>query len=197
MTEDAFVDTRVKEFADHIQCDPELAQELYFKYDVDLTSDGADKMSLDAEIKALASLKRKLETERDKLNTGDLLQITYKLSGYDLKSAFEPLISQLEEMLAFGKRKFKEETSGSRANMKAHRIAHYVAALFIAHDRNVGFGVKPLNSAEPSTPFGRAVQDALEIFKVYKLPRGQHGALEVAHWKKPAEHAAKALKKSQ
>ena len=57
MTEDAFVDTRVKEFADHIQCDPELAQELYFKYDVDLTSDGADKMSLDAEIKALASLK--------------------------------------------------------------------------------------------------------------------------------------------
>ena len=74
MTEDAFVDTRVKEFADHIQCDPELAQELYFKYDVDLTSDGADKMSLDAEINALASLKRKLVTERDKLNTGDLLQ---------------------------------------------------------------------------------------------------------------------------
>ena len=69
MTEDAFVDTRVREFADHIQCDPELAQELYFKYDVDLTSDGADKMSLDAEIKALASLKRKLVTERDKLNT--------------------------------------------------------------------------------------------------------------------------------
>ena len=74
MTEESYVDTRVKEFADHIQCDPELAQELYFKYDVDLTSDGADKMSLDAEIKALASLKRKLETERDKLNTGDLLQ---------------------------------------------------------------------------------------------------------------------------
>jgi len=74
MTEDSYVDTRVREFAHHIQCDPELAQELYFKYDADLTSDGADKMSLDAEIKALASLKRKLVTERDTLNTGDLLQ---------------------------------------------------------------------------------------------------------------------------
>jgi len=30
MTEDSYVDTRVREFADHIQCDPELAQELYF-----------------------------------------------------------------------------------------------------------------------------------------------------------------------
>ena len=36
MTEDSYVDMRVKEFADHIQCDPELAQELYFKYDVDI-----------------------------------------------------------------------------------------------------------------------------------------------------------------
>ena len=197
MTEDSYVATRVREFAHHIQCDPELAQQLYFEYDVDLTFDGADKMSLGAEIKALVSLKRKLVTERDKLNTGDLLQITYKLSGHDLKSAFEPLISQIEEMLAFGKQKFNEETSGSRANMKAHAIAHYVAAMFVAHDRNVGFGVQPLDSSEPSTPFGRAVRDALEVFKVYKLPQGQHGALEIAHWKKPAEHAAKALKKSQ
>ena len=30
MTEDSYVDTRVLEFADYIQCDPELAQELYF-----------------------------------------------------------------------------------------------------------------------------------------------------------------------
>jgi len=150
MTEDSYVATRVREFAHHIQCDPELAQQLYFEYDVDLTFDGADKMSLGAEIKALVSLKRKLVTERDKLNTGDLLQITYKLSGHDLKSAFEPLISQIEEMLAFGKQKFNEETSGSRANMKAHAIAHYVAAMFVAHDRNVGFGVQPLDSSEPS-----------------------------------------------
>ena len=197
MAKDAFVGTRVREFASKHGFDPELGQELFFSHDVDLTSDGADKTSLDAEIKALASLKQRLEMERDKLKSGELLQITYKLSGHDLKVAFEPLISQIEEMLVFGKQKFNEETSGSRANMKAHAIAHYVAAMFVAHDRNVGFGVQPLDSSEPSTPFGRAVRDALEVFKVYKLPQGQHGALEIAHWKKPAEHAAKALKKSQ
>ena len=30
MTEESYLDTRVLEFADYIQCDPELAQELYF-----------------------------------------------------------------------------------------------------------------------------------------------------------------------
>ena len=63
--------------------------------------------------------------------------------------------------------------------------AHYVAEMFVAHDRNVGFGVQPLDSSEPSTLFGRAVRDALEVFKVYKLPQGQHGALKIAHWKMP------------
>ena len=42
------------------------------------------------------------------------MQINYNLSGHDLTAAFESLISQIEEMLAFGKRKFKEETSGGR-----------------------------------------------------------------------------------
>jgi len=64
MTEDAFVDTRVKEFADHIQCDPELAQELYFKYDVDLTSDGADKKSLDAQPKSMRSISDATQREQ-------------------------------------------------------------------------------------------------------------------------------------
>ena len=41
MTEDSYVDTRVREFADHIQCNPELAQELYFKYDVANPKDGS------------------------------------------------------------------------------------------------------------------------------------------------------------
>ena len=107
----------VREFAVRHDFDPEVAQELFFKFNVDLTSDGDEKTSLNAEIKTLASLKRKLERERDKLNSGELLQTTYTLSGQDLRAAFEPLIGQIEEMVAFGKQKHKEETSGSRANM--------------------------------------------------------------------------------
>mgnify|MGYP004056364699 FL=1 len=197
MNQEAFVDTRVLEFTSNHGFDPEVGQELFLKHEIDLTSDGDNKTALEDEIKTLANLKRKLERERDKLNEGGLLQFTYRLNGQDLRPAFEPLISQIEEMISFGKLKFQEETSGTRANMKAHRIADYVAALFVAHNRNVGFGVKPLNSSEPSTPFGRAVQDAIEVFKVYKLPQGSHGKLELAHWKKPAEHAAKAVRKSQ
>jgi hypothetical protein len=64
MTEESYVDTRVREFADHIQCDPELAQELYFKYDVDLTSDGADKMSLDAQPKSMRSISATTQREQ-------------------------------------------------------------------------------------------------------------------------------------
>ena len=52
MSKESYVDIQAREFAHHIQCDPELAHELYYKYGVNLTSDSADKMSLDAEIKA-------------------------------------------------------------------------------------------------------------------------------------------------
>ena len=47
MTEDAFVDTKVREFAIKHDFDPGVSQELFFKYDVDFSSDGADKTSLD------------------------------------------------------------------------------------------------------------------------------------------------------
>ena len=49
MTEDSYVDTRVREFADHIQCDPELAQELYFKHKVSEALDNEQKASVDRE----------------------------------------------------------------------------------------------------------------------------------------------------
>ena len=49
MTEDSYVDTRVQEFADHIQCDPELAQELYFKHKVSEALDNEQKASVDRE----------------------------------------------------------------------------------------------------------------------------------------------------
>ena len=43
MTEDSYVDTRLLEFADYIQCDPELAQELYFEHKVSEALDNEQK----------------------------------------------------------------------------------------------------------------------------------------------------------
>ena len=51
MNEDAFVVTRVREFAIKHDFDPQLAQELFFKFNVDLTSDGDEKTSLYPKIK--------------------------------------------------------------------------------------------------------------------------------------------------
>ena len=46
MTEESYVDTRVREFAHHIQCDPELAQELYFRHKVSEALDNEQKASM-------------------------------------------------------------------------------------------------------------------------------------------------------
>ena len=55
MTEDSYVDTRVREFADHIQCDPELAQELYFEHKVSEALDNEQKASVDRELRPCGS----------------------------------------------------------------------------------------------------------------------------------------------
>ena len=61
MTEDAFVDTRVKEFADHIQCDPELDQELYFKHKVSAALDNEQKASMRRELSTLQIVSNNLD----------------------------------------------------------------------------------------------------------------------------------------
>ena len=61
MTEDAFVDTRVKEFADHIQCDPESAQELYFKHKVSEALDNEQKASMGRELSTLQIVSNNLD----------------------------------------------------------------------------------------------------------------------------------------
>ena len=61
MTEDAFVDTRVREFAHHIQCDPELAQELYFKHKVSEALDNEQKASMGRELSTLQIVSNNLD----------------------------------------------------------------------------------------------------------------------------------------
>jgi len=69
--------------------------------------------------------------------------------------------------------------------------------LFLAHDLNVGFGVQPLDANEPSTPYGRAVREALSIFKVYETPQSDFETLKIVNWKWPAQASAKALRNTK
>ena len=61
MTEDSYVDTRVREFADHIQCNPELAQELYFEHKVSEALDNEQKASVDRELSTLRIVSNNLD----------------------------------------------------------------------------------------------------------------------------------------
>ena len=59
MTESALVDTRVRAFANHIQCDPELAQEMYFKHKVSSMLDNEQKASSVRELDVLQIVRSK------------------------------------------------------------------------------------------------------------------------------------------
>jgi hypothetical protein len=84
----------------------------------------------------------------------------------------------------------REETSGTRAIKRADEIALYVAELFKKKGDNVGYGREPLDGKEPSTPFGRAVREALWIFEVYENPVMNENKLQIVHWRSPASKAA-------
>ena len=62
MTEESYVDTRVREFAHHIQCDPELAQELYFKYKVSEALGNEQKASMGRELSTLQIVSNNLDS---------------------------------------------------------------------------------------------------------------------------------------
>ena len=64
MTESALVDTRVRAFANHIQCDPELAQEMYFKHKVSSMLDNEQKASSVRELDVLQIVRSKTDLIR-------------------------------------------------------------------------------------------------------------------------------------
>ena len=199
MTEESYVDTQVREFADYIDCDPELAQKLYFQNDVPSTLDNEQKASMGRELSTLQIVSNNLD-KAAKACKGlplydDQLRNALRIQGLDLQKQIEDLNRTLKDNMDFFYASLAEETSGTVSDHKANTGAKFVASVFLATIRSVGFGTKPSDSGEPSTPFGRAVRDALEIFRVYRKPPAPHLTPEIAHWKRPAERAAKGCKK--
>ena len=199
MTGDSYVDTHVKAFADYIQCDPELAQELYFKHKVSEALDNEQKASIGRELSTLQIVSNNLDRAAKACKGlslyDDQLRNALRIQGLDLQKQIEDLNRTLKDNMDFFYASIAEETSGTVSDHKANTVAKFVASVFLATNRSVGFGTKPSDSGEPSTPFGRAVRDALEIFRVYRKPTAPHLTPKIAHWKRPAERAAKGCKK--
>ena len=61
MSEKDLLDDYVRAFADHINSEPELVQELYFKHKVSLTLDNERKASVNRELSALQTASNNLD----------------------------------------------------------------------------------------------------------------------------------------
>ncbi len=170
MTEESYVDTQVREFADYIDCDPELAQKLYFQNDVPSTLDNEQKASMGRELSTLQIVSNNLD-KAAKACKGlplydDQLRNALRIQGLDLQKQIEDLNRTLKDNMDFFYASIAEETSGTVSDHKANTIAKFVASVFLATNRSVGSVTNPLDPSEPSTPYARAVRDALLILRI-------------------------------
>ena len=85
----------VREFADYIDCDPELAQKLYFQNDVPSTLDNEQKASMGRELSTLQIVSNNLD-KAAKACKGlplydDQLRNALRIQGLDLQKQIEDL----------------------------------------------------------------------------------------------------------
>jgi hypothetical protein len=184
------VNSRVRRLAEYLEIDPKIAQELYYQSGLWNSIDGLEHKARKEELENLRSFRKALAKHSPKFDLQDVIQTAFRIDGFNLKKTVVHLEEQLDLMVAFGEAKMREETSGTRAIKRADEIALYVAELFKKKGDNVGYGREPLDGKEPSTPFGRAVREALWIFEVYENPVMNENKLQIVHWRSPASKAA-------
>ena len=196
----ATIDDNVRTFAKYLNCDPELAQELYFKLEVTLSLDDENKEDTKRELDALSRVASKLASARQLLeklpDNSSTLRFVLEAEDLDLLTSITDLHEKTEEIVGFGRMQLSEETSGSRANLRADKIAGYVASVFIALDKPITTGTSAYQHDEPSTDYGRAVREALKIFNVHKVREATNLPFQTPHWKRPAIKAAQKSQKA-
>ena len=105
MTESALVDTRVRVFADHIQCDPELEQEVYFKHKVSSTLENEQKASSVRELDVPQIVSNNLDRAAKAFESlspfDDQLIKTLRIQWLDLKAQVEDLNITLKDNISF------------------------------------------------------------------------------------------------
>lgn len=120
------------------------------------------------------------ETGVAKRNAKNLRRLAQKHDGdalgFDLSDARDDLLFKASVAEHFTGPEAFPATKGR--NERARVVARAVARVFAATGRSIGLG-KDAYTGEPSTPFGRAVKEALAV---YEIESG---------WYRPAEHAAK------
>ena len=89
------IDTKVREFAEHLGCDPRVAQEAYDRMKVDWSLDGEIGRELREELKGLEAVERSINRANYFMRLvpqeRGLLQLTSKLEG----QRFPPIVRNL------------------------------------------------------------------------------------------------------
>lgn len=131
--------------------DPEVAQDFYSKSDLDNAIDSLDHKHRKEEIQDLQSLRKSILKHAYKFEHYHIIQTAYRIDGIDLNKTLIDLLDNLDDMIGFGEHKRRLETTGTRANKRAHEVAWYADALFEAEGRNclrsIAFIVSGYNSS--------------------------------------------------
>jgi hypothetical protein len=104
MTRETFVDTRVRAFTKYMNCDPELAQGLYFEHKVSSTLDNEQKASMRRELSALQNVSNNLDRAAKVLEgistDDDQLRTALRIEGlnYLLKRILSCLLLYFAQM---------------------------------------------------------------------------------------------------
>ena len=82
--EKPLIDYKVRAFAEYLECDPKLAQDIYFELEVSLSLDDENKEDLRRELEALNSVASKLAAARKTLENYPTIAM-YSVLNWSLK----------------------------------------------------------------------------------------------------------------
>lgn len=179
----------INSFAEYLECDPRIIFDIHLELKVDQFSDLEEMSDLRNSSKiyseALAGLKK---AHNGLKGLSSLEMAALKISRSDLLDNIKQGVIELDELHQSRHAMLSQNRSNGGRNIKADIIAELVARVFIKLERSVTFGSSAYKTGQPSTPFGRAVQEALKTFHVFDKPK--NGALgETTFWRYPAKRA--------
>ena len=120
---ETYINSKVRRLAEYLAMDPEVAQDFYSKSDLDNAIDSLDHKHRKEEIQDLQSLRKSILKHAYKFEHYHIIQTAYRIDGIDLNKTLIDLLDNLDDMIGFGEHKRRLETTGTRANKRAHEVA--------------------------------------------------------------------------
>ena len=180
-------DRTLLNLAEMLACSPALVHQTWHKLNLDLFEDPNE----------LNNLKDALRIYKSATQTLDRLNRRLKLLPTEEHDRLiverNPILDQMkavalafEELHAHRKSVIDRNPRKGNQDARADQVAELVALIFISTNRLVTFGH---DEGEPTTDFGRAVQQALKICSNKRLEASRRD--HITSWRQPAHKAFK------